>query len=352
MQKRMLAFKKIFERYRLDAFLITEESNVTYLSGYTGTESYLFITADKNYFLTDFRYLEQAQKELKGFEIVLRTDQSYPHMVNDLCKKNGVKRVGFEENRISYQLYMMLSKVFRAIFPIPVLNAVESLRIIKDADEIKLLKQSASIAIQGVRFLQAQLAQGQKEIDIQGKLEYDTKLLGSEKPAFDMIVAAGPGSSMPHAISGNRTVQENDMVLVDMGVVYKGYRSDLTRCFFIGKIPRLKQKIYDIVKQAQALGIEKAKPGVRIGDVDVACRSYIEKAGYGKYFGHSTGHGVGLEVHEAPGVSAKNNDILKPGMIITVEPGIYLPDQFGVRIEDMIHITATGREVLTGALEK
>ncbi|MCA9395972.1 MAG: aminopeptidase P family protein [Candidatus Omnitrophica bacterium] len=352
MNTRIKAFHQTFEKYRLDAFLVTEESNVTYLSGYTGTESYLLITPKEKYFLTDFRYLEQAEKELTGFEIVLRTNQSYPAMIYELCRKAGVMRMGFESNRISYQLYSMLSRTLKNIFPVPVPNSIEGLRICKSADEIKQLKSSATIAMQGVRFLQAQLEPGQKEIDIQAKLEYDTKLLGSEKPAFDMIVAAGPGSSMPHAISGQRKVLQNDMVLVDMGVTYKGYRSDLTRCFFIGKIPRLKKKVYDIVKKAQALGIQKAKPGVRIGDVDVACRSFIEKAGYGKYFGHSTGHGVGLEVHEAPGVYAKNDDILKPGMIITVEPGIYLPDQFGVRIEDMVRITSSGNEVLTGDLEK
>jgi Xaa-Pro aminopeptidase len=191
-----------------------------------------------------------------------------------------------------------------------------------------------------------------KERDIQGRLEYYTKTLGSQKPAFDIIIASGARSSMPHCQTNETKAKNNNILLVDMGVVYEGYHSDLTRPIFLGKMSPLHKKINSIVWEAQRAGIKKAAPGVTCGEVDRACRDVITRYGYGAQFGHSTGHGVGLEIHEAPGVGSKSQTVLKPGMVITVEPGIYLPGKFGVRIEDMVLIKDKGNEVLTRDLDK
>lgn len=349
---RLKKFASVLEERNLDAFFVSCEPNVSYLSGYTGTESYAVILRGKRYFMTDFRYVEQARRELKGFEIVLREKKPYSAMVRDICERHGVRRLGVEYGRISLALHRALSRACVRTSIVAVSDAIEALRIRKDKTEIAKIRQSVDIMRLGMVNLAAGLAPGMKEREIQAKLEYDTKMFGSQKPAFDIIIATDPNSSMPHAVTGETRVRDNDLVLVDMGCVYEGYHSDLTRCFFTGKIPPLKQKVYNTVLQAQELGIRKAGPGVRVSDVDLACRGYIDKKGYGKFFGHSTGHGVGLEIHEAPSVSTRSPEILEPGMVITVEPGIYLPGQFGVRIEDMLLITDRGAEVLTAKIPK
>lgn len=349
---RLASFGRIFESRSLDAFFLSCEPNVTYLTGYTGTESYAVILPGHRYFLTDFRYVEQARRELKGFTIVLRDKKPYSVMVNEICERHQVRRLGVESGRISFSLYRALSRNCPKTSLVAVPDAVEALRVRKDRTEIAKIRESVDIMRLGMESLAATLAPGMKEREIQAKLEYDTKMYGSQKPAFDIIIAADPNSSMPHAVTGETRVRENDLILVDMGCVYEGYHSDLTRCFFTGRIPPLKQKIYNTVLQAQELGIRKAGPGVKAKDVDLACRDFIEKKGYGKFFGHGTGHGVGLEIHEAPSVSHRSAEVLEPGMVITVEPGIYLPGQFGVRIEDMLLITDRGAEVLTARIPK
>lgn len=352
MNQRLSRLLKKFPELGIDSLFVSCEQNVTYLSGFKNNESFLFITPKKRYFLTDFRYVEQARNEAKGFEVVLRDTQSYSQMVEDLRRKSGAQTVGFEAARIGFGFYTALAKNVRGKL-VPTRDAVESLRIIKDKDEIQKTRKSIEIMALGIRNLRLTTGPGMNEKQVQAKLEYHTKMLGSEKPAFDLIIAAGAKSSMPHAVSDQRgVIQPNDILLVDMGTVYDGYHSDLTRCFFMGKIPPLMRKIYSIVLEAQERGIRKVRPGISAGEVDLACRKYISDKGYGKYFGHSTGHGTGLEIHEAPTVSSRSTEILKPGMIITVEPGIYLPGKFGVRIEDMVLVTPKGHEVLTRDIDK
>jgi Xaa-Pro aminopeptidase/Xaa-Pro dipeptidase len=229
---------------------------------------------------------------------------------------------------------------------------VESLREIKDRVEIDLIRQSAKIAVKGFHYVHQNVRPGMTEREIQARLEHYTKTIGSEKPAFDIIVAAGPRASMPHCQSNETKVKSGNLVLLDMGVVYEGYHSDLTRPIFLGKMTPLHREIHSLVWEAQRAGIKKAGPGVPASEVDAACRELIAKRGYGDKFGHGTGHGVGLEIHEAPTVSGRSETILKPGMVITVEPGIYLPGKFGVRIEDMVLITDKGHEVLTSGLDQ
>jgi Xaa-Pro aminopeptidase len=273
-------------------------------------------------------------------------------MVADLAKKHKFKAVGFESGIVTHAFFKALERTVGADKLKATGDLVETLRIVKEPEEIVMLRRSADIAVKGFHYIKETARAGMTELELQARLEYFTKSIGSEKPAFDIIIATGAKASMPHAITDQTKVKDNEVLLVDMGVVYGGYHSDLTRPIFLGRMSALHKKIYDIVWQAQRHGIAKAGPGVAASDVDKACRDYIRKAGYDKYFGHSTGHGVGLEIHEAPSVSTKSKTILKPGMVITVEPGIYLPGKFGIRIEDMVLITPNGRDVLTKGLEK
>ena len=340
-----------FAEYGIDALFVSSWPNVTYLSGFKGTESWIFVSPKGLYFITDSRYSEQAKDEARGFKVILRDKKGVSEIVADLARAARAKKVGFEAESLTFSFYKTLEKHVGDAKLKSTAGLVESLRLFKDAAEIDLLQKSADIAVKGLHYVRQTVRPGMTEIEVQGRLEFYTKSIGSEKPAFDLIIAAGARASMPHCQSNHTPIKNNDSVLVDMGTVYGGYYSDLTRPIFLGKIPPLHKKIYDIVWEAQRAGIRKAGPGVPASEVDEACRSYIRKKGYADFFGHGTGHGVGLEIHEAPGVSGRSKTILKPGMVITVEPGIYLPGKLGVRIEDMVLITENGHRVMTSGLE-
>ena len=332
--------------------LVSSWPNVTYLSGFKGTESWILVFPKGLYFITDTRYSEQAKHEARGFKIVLRDKQSVAEIVATLSKKHHLKSIGFESAILTHSFFQGLAKAVGSKRLKSTGGLVESLRIIKDSSEIEKMRQSVDIAVKGYHYVRQTVRPGMQEREVQGRLELFTKTLGSEKPSFDIIVATGARSSMPHCQTNETLVMDNNILLLDMGVVYDGYCSDLTRPLFLGRMSPLQKKVYDIVWQAQRAGIAKAKPGVTCREVDQECRDFIRKKGYDKQFGHSTGHGVGLEVHEAPGVSSRSQTVLKPGMVITVEPGIYLPGKFGVRIEDMVLINEKGNEVLTRDLDQ
>lgn len=352
MNLRLKNLFKLFEKHSLDSLLVSSWPNVTYLSGFKSTESWIFVSPKGLYFITDSRYLEQAKEEAKGFKILLRDKQSVTEMVASLAAKHKLSSVGFESSIITHSFYEALCRNVGQSKLRPTRGLVERLREKKDDFEIAQLRRSADIAVKGFHYIRNTARPGMTEREVQGRLEFYTKSLGAEKPAFDIIIAAGARASMPHCQSNQTLVKDNNVLLVDMGVVYEGYHSDLTRPIFLGRMSPLLQKIYKVVWHAQRLGIRRAGPGVPASEVDKACRQAIKKAGYERYFGHGTGHGVGLEVHEAPTVSSKSQTILEPGMVITVEPGIYLPGKFGIRIEDMVLITKNGNEVLTRDLDQ
>lgn len=352
MNRRLKNLFRSFDRAGIDALLVSSWPNVTYLSGFNGTESWALVSPKGSYFITDSRYLEQAEKEARGFHVLLRDKKGVAEIVADLARKRKWRSVGFEAPVATYTFYKALEKYLGGSQLVATRGLVERLREIKDSTEIQRLKESARIAVEGYHYVRHTVRPGMREREVQGRLEYFTKSLGADKPAFDIIIASGARASMPHCQTNETIIRDDNMVLVDMGVVYEGYHSDLTRPIFLGKMSSLQKKIFNIVWKAQRSGIKKARPGVAAKDVDAACRRIITEKGYGRYFGHGTGHGVGLEIHEAPTVSSKSDVILKPGMVITVEPGIYLPGKFGVRIEDMVLITKNGNEVLTRDLDK
>lgn len=336
----------------VDALLISSWPNVTYMTGFQSAESWAVISAKSLFFITDSRYMEQALAEATGFRMILREGKSITQIVADLASQHRWKTIGFEASIVTHAFYLSLAKKLKGHKLKATYGLIEKLREIKDSSEITLIRRSADIAVKGFHYIKEIARAGMKERELQARLEHYTKILGSDKPAFDIIIAAGKRSSMPHCQTNDTFIQNNEILLVDMGVVYRGYHSDLTRPIFLGKISALHKRIFEIVWKAQRAGIAKAGPGVPASDVDAACRDFIRKRGYGKRFGHGTGHGVGLEIHEGPTVSARSQAVLKPGMVLTVEPGIYLPTKFGVRIEDMVLITPNGHEVLTRDLDQ
>lgn len=349
--KRLKKLFGLFLKNKIDALLVSSWPNVSYLSGFQGTESWIVVSPKARFFITDSRYSEQADAEAKGFRVILRDGLSVSQIVADLAAQFKWKTIGFEAAIVTHSFYLGILKSLGADRLKATFGLVEELREIKDSLEIALIRESANIAVKGFHYIRQIARPGMKERELQARLEHYTKTLGSDKPAFDIIIAAGKRSSMPHCQTNDTLTEDNEILLVDMGVVYRGYHSDLTRPIFLGRMNPSHKKIYRIVWDAQRAGIAQAGPGVPASAVDGACREFIRKQGYEKRFGHGTGHGVGLEIHEAPSVSGRSRTILQPGMVITVEPGIYLPGKFGVRIEDMVLITKNGHEVLTRDLD-
>jgi len=347
--------KKIYtklERNNLDALIITSAANISYLTGYLSRDSQLVISRKSNIYFTDGRYFAEAKKYLSSFKLK-RRDCSFFKAIGQACNGLNLKRVGFEEGSLSFLGYTRLrEQLKRNIDLIPTLNLAESLREIKSREELTYLGKATDIAAKALEFTQTLLSAGIREVEIAAELERFIRYNGASSSAFDIIVASGPNSSYPHHLTSQRRLKENEVVLVDLGVDYFGYKSDLTRVFFLGKINPLAAKIYALVCRAQERAIARIRPGKSISAVDQAARQYIAKAGYGRFFSHSLGHGIGLEIHEGPNISSRVKDKLKRGMVFTVEPAVYLPGKLGIRIEDMVRVTEKGVEVLSGALDK
>jgi Xaa-Pro aminopeptidase len=265
----------------------------------------------------------------------------------------GLKNLGFEERCLPFaEFFKIKESVQGRINLIPTHNIVEDKRKVKDSQEILKLRKATQITALALEHIERLLIPGIKEIEIVAELERFIRYQGARASAFDIIVAAGANSSQPHHLSGERKLKNNEPVLIDLGVDYQGYKSDLTRVLFLGKINILVRKVYEIVLKAQELAIKRIRPGAEMAEIDRVARKYIAAQGYGACFTHNLGHGFGLEVHEAPQVSPREASAMKPGMTFTVEPGVYLPGKFGIRIEDMVLITTKGCEVISGAIHK
>ena len=271
-----------------------------------------------------------------------------------MAKRLKVRKLGFEAKDLNFAEY---SKIRSYLGPKTKLkdtfNIVETLRLIKDPQEIGFIRQAIKITAKTFEFIQKSLKPGVKELEIAAEIEHFIRYQGAKMSAFNILIASGPNSSLPHALISSRKIKSGEPILIDIGVDINGYKSDLTRVFFLDKIPNIQRRIYEIIQEAQAKAIAAVKPGRIISAIDSAGRKHIEEQGFGRYFGHSLGHGVGLEVHEEPSISSKNKaQHLEEGMVFTVEPGIYLPGRFGIRLEDMVLVTKKGSEVLSGAVNK
>ncbi|KGP72933.1 M24 family metallopeptidase [Pontibacillus yanchengensis] len=329
----------------LDGVLVTNDKNRRYMTGFTGTAGVLLITQESALFITDFRYVEQAQKEAQGFEVIKHTTPIQEE-ISAQVEKLGIKRLGFEKQHMTYGVYEDYQKVINAEL-VPTAGVVEKLRLIKSEDEIKILKEAAEIADAAFEHILTYIKPGVKEIDVSNELEFFMRKKGATSSSFDIIVASGYRSALPHGVASDKVIQSGELVTLDFGALYKGYCSDITRTVAIGEISDELKEIYDTVLQAQLRGMDGLKAGITAKDADDLTRDYIKDKGYGEYFGHSTGHGIGLDVHEGPGLSFRSKETLQPGMVVTVEPGIYVPNVGGCRIEDDTVITENGNERLS-----
>lgn len=329
---------------KIDAFFVGNLKNLHYLTGFTGSSGFAIITGDKGFFFTDFRYKEQAEYEVKKWETIIEKGKR-TNTLRSIIKKLGIKTLGFETN-ISYSLFDLLNK--NAISLLPVKNFIERFRTFKNEEEMINIKKAIQRAEDAFLKVKPYIKTGLRENELALRLEYQLKKGGCRNIPFDIIVASGKNSSMPHAKPSEKKIIEGDLVIIDWGGECNGYFSDMTRTLLLdGKDISEKKKIYDIVNTARDKAIMTAKEGVKAKEIDSTARDIIKKEGYSSFFGHATGHGVGLDVHESPSISQISSERISESMVFTVEPGIYIPDLGGVRIEDMVTIKEGSAVVLT-----
>ena len=335
------------EKNKLDALFLSSPANISYLTDSPSRDSYLLISKKESIYLTDSRYLQAAKETLRERFSIEKIDRSCYQTLQALCSRLSIKRLGFEEKHLSYYSYRRITSSLEGKAKLlPSGGVVEGSREIKSAKELNKIRHASRITKEALKFARRILTPGKTELEIAADLERFIKYKGASDSAFKLIVASGSNSSYPHHLTSKRKIKKNDLVLIDIGVDYLGYKSDLTRVFFLGKINPLVHNVFDIVKEAQTQAIKKVKPGIPIRDIDLASRRRLSEFGYGEYFIHNTGHGIGLEVHEAPNISSKESKLIKAGMVFTIEPGVYLPGKFGIRIEDLILVTKKGAVLL------
>jgi len=346
--KRRDKLRRKLRRQKLEALLVTSFTNVSYLTGFTGDDSYLLITPQKAILLSDERYTTQLEAECPEITLEIRgPGKKMLSRVVKVVEKLKLKQLGFESMSMTVALRDAIDECLKNVELVAAEGWVEELRMVKDRDEIAQTRVACDIAQRAFQVVRASLTPDMTELQIAADLEYQARRFGGTRLSFPPIVGVGKRAALPHGSPTDVRLDADDFVLIDWGVVANQYMSDLTRILVTGKISAKLRKIYNIVLKAQRAGIEAIRPGVTCATVDKAARSVIEKAGFGKQFGHGLGHGTGLEIHEAPRMARNQETKLESGMIVTVEPGIYLPDWGGVRIEDDILVTKAGHEVLT-----
>ncbi|NLN83979.1 MAG: aminopeptidase P family protein [Firmicutes bacterium] len=325
----------------LDVLLVTNVQNRAYLSGFTGSAGWLLISQDRADLLTDFRYYEQAEQQAPNFNLIKQEKNLSNTLKNELAQAD-FKRLGFEQEHMSYALATDLIKENSQVEFVGVSHLVETQRTVKSSEEVEKMQKAANISEACFAHILGFIRPGIKEVEVAIEMERYMRSQGAEALAFESIVASGPRSSLPHGRPTERVLEEGDFITLDFGAKYGGYCSDMTRTMVIGKASEKQKKIYNIVLEAHLKALAAVKPGPLGKDIDKIARDVISEAGYGEYFGHGLGHGVGRNVHEMPSVGQAGNMALASGHVITIEPGIYLPNWGGVRIEDMVLVTEDG----------
>ncbi|ABO49586.1 peptidase M24 [Desulforamulus reducens MI-1] len=349
MIERIAHLREKMSQRGISYLLVTKPENRYYLSGFTGTTGVLLIGQETTDFLTDFRYIEQVKLQSPHFRVV-KVEQSSPFvLVYELLRNYKAEKLFFEAEHLTYKEYQDLQSNLPGIELASCTGLVEDLRMIKDDSEMTIIRKAMQIGDKAFEHILQYIKPGRSEKDVALELEFFMRKLGASGVAFETIVASGPRSALPHGVASDRLLEDGDFITMDFGALYQGYNSDMTRTVVIGKPDKKQQEIYHIVLEAQMAGLRAVKAGIPARQADAAARSVITKYGYGEYFGHGTGHGVGLAIHENPRLNTKDETILQPGMVVTVEPGIYLPQWGGVRIEDSVLVTEDGCEILTSS---
>ncbi|MCC5909950.1 MAG: aminopeptidase P family protein [Clostridiaceae bacterium] len=344
MQKRIEKVREILKDKNLDGIFIYKPQNRKYFSGFTGTTGYVLITQDEAKFFTDFRYMEQAKEECSGYDIV---EISRFEPLTNKIQELPLNRLGVEEEYYTFKDFTQFKSKLEKLEIIALEGALTEVRAIKSSDEIKYIEKAASIADEAFTYILEIIKPGVTEKEIALELEFFMRKKGASGGSFSFIVASGVRSSLPHGVASDKIIQENDMVTLDYGCIYEGYCSDMTRTIVVGKANDKQKEIYSIVLEAQIKALESVKPGITGKALDEIARTIITDKGYGECFGHGLGHGLGLEVHELPHVNYIGDAPIEAGMILTIEPGIYVPGFGGVRIEDLVLVTDTDYKVLS-----
>jgi len=337
MNLRLNKLRNLLKENDCNGCLISGRANTLYFSGFTGTTSLLLIGIDKAWLIVDFRYTIQAKEQaFEGIEVV-EIEDSFYSTLNELVKQNLIDTIGFEGQAITVSEYNRIKENLTSIKRLIRFDSqIDWIRSIKDADEIERIQQAVLLGDKVFEHIIKFIKPGMKETEVAAELEYTMKKLGAKGPSFESIIAAGPRSAMCHGTATDNVIKNGDTVVLDFGVIYRNYCSDMTRTIFIGEPKKEIIKIYDIVKKAQQAALDGIRTGMSGYDADKIARDIIAENGYDGAFGHSLGHGVGIEIHEEPRLSAKSVDVLKDGMVFSVEPGIYVEGLGGVRIEDMV----------------
>jgi Xaa-Pro aminopeptidase len=333
---------------KLDAILVSSLPNIRYLTGFTGSHALLVVRPRSAVFLTDGRYTVQSRAEVQGCRRLI-VPTSLLEGVSEEGILAGCRRVGFESQHVTYAIYRELRRRFPGARFLPTSDFVEQIALAKDAREMALIKEAVSLTDRVFQEILGCIRPGVREQEIAAEISYLHRRLGAEKDAFEPIVASGERGALPHARASGRRIRKGDLVTLDFGCTVAGYSSDLTRTVAVGSVSKKKREAYELVLTAQIEAIRAARPGMWARELDRIARERIRKGGYGRFFTHSLGHGLGLHVHERPRVSSLSRDRLVLGSVITIEPGVYLPGAFGLRIEDDVTITREGCHVLTSA---
>jgi len=347
-QRRRERLRRALAKADLGSMLVTHSPNVTYLTGFTGSDSYLLIRDDAETLITDGRYTAQLAEECPGLDLhVRRPGEEMGKAVATVLRRSRLGRVGIEGDSMSVGLRETILGQLPKVELVTTSGLVETLRAVKDRQEVEEIRRAIWCAERAFGVVRASLRREQTEKEVADALEHQMRLFGARSGGFAAIVAVGARAALPHATPGGQQIGSGDFVLMDWGADCGLYKSDLTRVLVTGRIPPKLERLYGVVLRAQGKAIAAIRPGVAAAEVDRIARQIIAEAGFGRYFGHGLGHGLGLEVHEAPRLAASSRAVLKPGMVVTVEPGIYLPNWGGVRIEDDVLVTRNGHEVLT-----
>lgn len=343
---RLQKFRDYLSEKNIDGAFIFSDTNRNYLSGFKGDESYILVTLNEAFFITDSRYTEQAKNEVNGFE-VKEYKNSIIDFVKDLAASLNIKSLGIEENFMTVKMYKEIKDALKDIELISLNECLEKQRQVKYPEEIENIKKAAQISDMAFSHILNFIKPGITEAEIGLELEFFMRKNGASKLSFPSIIASGKRSSLPHGVATQKIIEKGDLLTLDFGCVYNGYCSDMTRTVVVGSASEKQKEIYNIVLKANEEALKAIKPGNTGFDADKVARDIIEEYGYGQNFGHGLGHGVGMDIHELPRLSKKGLDELKANMVVTDEPGIYLPGFGGVRIEDLVLVTEDGCEVLS-----
>jgi Xaa-Pro aminopeptidase len=355
-QRRLEKIKKFLVEQPFDTFLVSDPWNRAYLSGFwaeemqlTESSGFLLITEESQVLATDFRYKDQAESEARGFQVLIYKED-LSSVLPEIFAGLGTRHLGFENHHLTYERYVKLQEALQEWHPtgelLPAVDLVEELRMVKEPEEIQAIRHSLALTESVLETILTEAQVGQSEKELAWRIEQLMRERGAETVSFRPIVASGPNAALPHAVVSDRQLQESETVIIDLGARVEHYCSDMTRTIIIGEPEAKAREVYSIVREAQLRAMAAVRAGVHSTEVDQVARDYIASRGYGENFGHGLGHGVGLAVHEKPGFGKTSAAVLEENMVVTIEPGIYLPGWGGVRLENMVQVTATGCENL------